>query len=125
MDKFVTFCEKAADRSDIYLTQSPDNLIWRVKINALNANIENHRSNSGYFLEYDSSSLKEISNFITKKYQTMSYYGFKKDKLKKLIKTIRPSGVDRIVPVGRTTDFSLFWDGNDLIKSFSRIIEII
>ena len=54
----------------------------------------------------------------------MSYYGFKKNKLKKLIKIIRPNGVDRVVPVGRTMDFSLFWDGNDLIKSFSRIIEI-
>ena len=49
----------------------------------------------------------------------------KKNKLKNLIKTIRPSGIDRVVPVGRTMDFSLYWDGNDLIKSFSRTIEII
>ena len=125
LDKFTTFCEKATDSSDIYLTKSPDNLIWRVKINTLNDNVENHRSNSGYFLEYDLFSLEEISNFITKKYQTMSYYGFEKNKLKNLIKTIRPSGIDRVVPIGRTMDFSLYWDGNDLIKSFSRTIEII
>lgn len=125
MDKFTTFCEKAVDSSDIYLIKSPDNLIWRVDVSILNEDTENHRSNSGYFLEYNASSLEEMSGFITKKYQTMSYYGFKKNQLKKIIKTIRPNGLDRVVPVGRTMDFSLFWDGIDLIKSFSRVIEIV
>ena len=54
----------------------------------------------------------------------MSYYGFQLKELKGLVQTIRPRGIDRIVPVGRTMDFSLYWDGNDLINSFSRIIDI-
>ena len=54
----------------------------------------------------------------------MSYYGFQLKELKSLVQTIRPKGIDRIVPVGRTMDFSLYWDGKDLINSFSRIIDI-
>ena len=99
-------------------------MIWRVKIENLDKSIENHRSNSGYFLEYDSISLNEIPNFITKKFQTMSYYGFQLKELKSLVENFRPNGIDRIVPAGRAMDFSLYWDGYDLINSFSRIIEI-
>ena len=42
-----------------------------------------------------------------------------------LIDQIRPSGIDRIVPIGRTMDFSLNWDGYNLINTLSREIEII
>jgi hypothetical protein len=31
-------------------------------------------------------------------------------------------GVDRIVPVGKTADFGVVWDGYDLITQMSRII---
>jgi hypothetical protein len=34
------------------------------------------------------------------------------------------SGIDRIVPIGQTMDFSLFWDGYDLIRTLSRCIYI-
>ena len=36
----------------------------------------------------------------------------------------KPKGIDRIVPIGKTSDFSLNWDGIDLINSLSRVIEI-
>ena len=124
LNKLTTFCDHSSKKKGIFLIPPLDNLIWRVKIEALDKSIENHRSNSGYFLEYDSLSLNEISNFITKKFQTMSYYGFQLKELKSLVQTFRPRGIDRIVPVGRTMDFSLYWDGNDLVNSFSRIIDI-
>ena len=38
---------------------------------------------------------------------------------------MRPRGVDRIVPIGRTMDFSLMWDGYDLIRSMSRRIDAL
>ena len=36
--------------------------------------------------------------------------------------TIIPKGIDRVVPLGRTLDFSLNWDGYDLIYSMSRVL---
>ena len=36
----------------------------------------------------------------------------------------KPNGIDRIVPIGKTTDFSLTWDGFDLIDTLSRKIEL-
>ena len=33
-------------------------------------------------------------------------------------------GIDRIVPVGRTLDMDVIWDGFDLPNTLSRIIEV-
>ena len=55
----------------------------------------------------------------------MSYYGFNEDFLIDFIQNDTPQGIDRIVPIGKTMDFSLIWDGYDLIETLSRKIEII
>ena len=70
-------------------------------------------------------SLDQISNIINKKYQTFSYYGIDKKTLKSFIEKNKPSGIDRIVPIGKTSEFSLNWDGYNLISTLSRSIQII
>ena len=45
-----------------------------------------------------------------------------KPELKDFIMSNRPKGIDRIVPLGKTLNFSLIWDGYDLIYSMSRKI---
>ena len=35
------------------------------------------------------------------------------------------AAVDRIVPMGRTMDFTLVWDGVDLIRTMSRAVQVI
>ena len=59
---------------------------------------------------------------INRKFQTLAYYGMEPSVLKKFIETHRPCGIDRIVPIGRTLDFSLVWDGYDLIGMLSRTV---
>ena len=87
-------------------------------------NIDEFRCNSGYFSEFHATSLSEINKIIDKKYQTLAYYGISNDELNEFMKYEKPQGIDRIVPIGRTSDFSLNWDGLDLIKTLSRVIEI-
>ena len=104
---------------------SEDNLIWRVNISELPNNIDNHRCTSGYFNEYYAPSILEIKNIVNRKYQTLSYYGYKIDEMKKIMEKLKPIGIDRIVPIGKTTDFSLTWDGYNLIDTLSRKIDLI
>ena len=52
----------------------------------------------------------------------MAYYGVDGKWLQEKILSMSPAGVDRIVPIGQTMDFSLVWDGYDLIRSMSRKI---
>ena len=54
----------------------------------------------------------------------MSYLGFNKIILQEFIETSNLKGIDRIVPIGQTLDFSLYWDGYDLISQMSRVVTI-
>lgn len=125
VDKITTFYNHSIAGSDIKNLKNTDNTLWRIKLNKLEKNIEEFRSNSGYFLEYQISSLKNLTPIINNKYQTMSYYGFSEDFLTDFIENDTPQGIDRIVPIGKTMDFSMIWDGYDLIETLSRKIEII
>jgi len=125
IDKLTNFYNQAIQTDKISLENRKDNLIIRVKLNELKDDIDCFRSDSGYFSEYHASSLMELSKIINKKYQTLSYYGFSKQDLKKVFYQLKPSGIDRFVPIGRTMEFSLVWDGYELINTLSRRIEII
>jgi hypothetical protein len=125
VDKITSFCNQSIDLNSIERVDKKDNLLWRVKLKKLPNNIDKYRCNSGYFFEYSAKSLSELSKIINRKYQTLAYYGFSKRDFSNLIDEIRPLGIDRIVPIGRTMAFSLSWDGYNLINTLSREIEII
>lgn len=103
----------------------PDNYVVRTELHNLPKNIDDFRCTGGFFSECTINSLDDIVPIITRKYQTLAYYGFTKNELESFVKNNRLSGIDRIVPVGRTTDFSLTWDGYNLIEAMSRIVDVI
>ena len=125
VDKLTDFYDQSIGMKDLKILDKNDNLLWRIRLNSLDVNIENFRSNCGYFCEYHATSFMEIASIANTKYQTLSYYGFTQNELTNFISTETPFGIDRIVPIGKTMDFSLFWDGHDLINSLSRTVEVI
>lgn len=104
--------------------KTKDNLLCRVSIDSLSNDIDTYRCASGYFTEYIAKNLDEIASIVSKKYQTLAYYGFEKRELEDFVLCNRLTGIDRIVPFGDTTAFSLIWDGNDLIEIMSRVVNI-
>lgn len=102
-----------------------DNLITRVRVPHLTEELSAYRAGSGFFIEYDAKELSEIRPLCGISCQTLSYYGVDRDSLLQEILSMRPAGVDRIVPIGRTMDFALVWDGVDLIRTMSRAITAV
>jgi hypothetical protein len=94
----------------------------RVAVERLDEKLLDCLENSGYFYEYDAATLEEILPVCTRKCQTLSFIGFDANELRDFIMKAAPFGIDRIVPVGKTMDFSLIWDGRDLVRELSRII---
>lgn len=101
-----------------------NNVLRRVELSQLPDDIDEYRCAGGYFTEYTAKTLDEIVPIIKNKYQTIAYYGLDKDRLISFVNRNKIVGIDRIVPVGETTAFSLIWDGYDLINMMSRIIDI-
>ena len=105
--------------------EMPDNLITRVRAAQLTEGLAAYRAGSGFFIEYNAKDLTEIRPLCGLSCQTLSYYGVDRDALLQVVLAMCPAGVDRIVPIGRTMDFALVWDGVDLIRTMSRAVQVI
>lgn len=124
VDKLATFYRQAI-LSDVMKEDNDNNNLWRVKLKDLKSDIPRYRCAGGYFSEYATNDLNDLAPIITTKYQTLAYFGFSKEELQLFVLTNQIKGIDRIVPIGKTTDFSLTWDGYDLITMLSREITIL
>jgi hypothetical protein len=78
----------------------------------------------GLFFEKDIRDLKDLVSLLNEKDQTLSYFGFSIAHLRQLATTLPMRAIDRIVPIGTALDFAAVWDGNNLLQSFSREIDI-
>lgn len=98
----------------------PDFSLVRIMVERLHSDLKDYRCPGGYFYEYATSDIRDIRTVCTKDCQTISYYGADRAEILDSVDGCR--GVDRIVPIGKTMDFGLRWDGFDFILSLSRII---
>ncbi len=125
IDKLASFFSQAISYGNIKLEKQYNNDIWRVNNSTIHSDIESHRCSSGYFNEFIIQSLGDLKSVINRKYQTLSYFGIDEHEFINWLNEFKPIGIDRIVPIGRTMDFSLVWDGFNLVNNLSRQISII
>ena len=85
-------------------------------------NIDKLENSYGTFLEIKLSNISKMKKLIDERFQTLTYYGLKKEQLINLISKNNLRGIDRIVPFGRAFDMGHVWDGFDIISSLSRKI---
>ena len=123
VDKYNRFCQNAIDINIPFELIRHGNHIYRIVLGELPDNIHSLRGNCGYFFEYDAKNLSEIIHIISNKYQTLTYFGLDKLSLKNFVIDNKLNGIDRIVPIGKALEMSLIWDGFDIIRSLSSIID--
>lgn len=117
-------CLLAAEQEGVRVQPRPDNLIYRVSVPSLSKELLDHTGNSGYFLEYDCGDILELRSLCSDpRCQTVAYGG-EKELLTPLLNT-GIKGIDRVVPIGKTMDFDLIWDGYNLYERLTRIISIM
>ena len=125
IDKYTRLIENILERNDIKNIKTKKNNIYILEYNDKKKVIENIRGINGIFYQLSLKNLSHLHKYISKKCQTMSYFGFEKKDLKKFVLNNNLKGVDRIVPIGNALDIDFNWDGYDLIKTLSRVIVII
>ena len=123
VDKYNRFCQNAIDINIPFELIQHGNHIYRIALDKLPGDIHSYRGSCGYFFEYDAKELSEIIHIISNKYQTMTYFGVNKSYLKDFVIDNKLNGIDRIVPIGKALDISLTWDGIDIIRSLTRIVD--
>ena len=125
VDKYIKFCSNAIDLKYLGKYNSFKNLINRLELKKLPNDISSLRGIFGYFYEYSCNNLKNFQKIINPKIQTITYFGLNKIELENLIIKNNVLGVDRIIPVGKALDMGFTWDGYNIEKKLSRVIEII
>ena len=117
------FCRMAAQNSEIRLA-GINNYAVRVTTQELTPELLDLWTGDGMFLEASSHSLDALLPILGERCQTLCYYGITPKELREFLLCTHPRGCDRILPLGNSMQFSLLWDGIDLICSMSRSIEI-
>jgi hypothetical protein len=102
----------------IVATSSP--YLNRIAISSPDEADETLHCGTGLFYELEIPHLERLAPHLTRKHQTLSHYGFTEEALREFLLKHRPQGIDRVVPLGKSLEFSPVWDGYDLFESFCR-----
>ena len=124
MEKFTKLYSDIIKLKNIKNIKNYENLVHTVFLKKLDVNLHNYKSRWGFFYQYNIKDLSEIKNYVNLKYQTLTYFGFEKQKLNKIVQENGFNGIDRIVPVGRSLDMDIIWDGYEINSFLTRTIEI-
>ena len=114
-----------ASQKNVHVEKSDDMFITRLYVDKIDMDLMNYKYNSGFYFEKDIDSLNEIVDVCDVRCQTLTYFGVKEEDFRTFLEDARPIGIDRIVPMGKSMDFALVWDGYDLIRQMSRKVTII
>ena len=121
VNKFTSSCLAAACWPGVKVEEHEDNFIIRVRVPKITGQLMDFKDNSGYFFEYDCDDILELKPICDdKRCQTVGLLGDKELLTPLLGSGIK--GIDRVVPLGKTMDFDLIWDGYDLASQMTRTI---
>ena len=123
IDKLSNFLLAACEIDGIDINDNRNNL-YRVQLSKLVPQIMEYRGDSGFFYEYSLTDPKELTEFISRKVQTLTYIA-EREVVERYTKDCVAVGLDRIVPVGQSMDFDFIWDGYNLIDRMTRNVSII
>ena len=123
MNKEVMADALAIEQASVRI-ESPDPRLTRVWLPRLTLHDKLH-CGAGFFHEALISNLEDLKPVLSRKIQTVSYFGIPKTRWDKFLRCTVPAGIDRIVPIGQALDFYSIWDGADLFGAFLRQVPII
>jgi len=123
IEKYSSACEDLIKYNFIKNFQNYENLIYRMQINKLDENVHKLNNKFGYFYEFDCNILDKIKHSITQKFQTLAYFGLSKKELKDFVILNNLSGIDRAVPIGSSHNLGFVWDGYNIEKQLTRVID--
>lgn len=121
VEKWLKHCMSAIELGATQI-ENGASFIRRLEIQELPQNLERYSAAGGFFLELHLTNLSEIFTFKSRKLQTLSYFGLNLDDFMNEMKSNAMLGLERVVPIGETSTFSLVWDGYDLIRQMSKKI---
>jgi len=121
-EKQMATCRTILLNSEVKVETEADNLLYRCEIKTLHEKIFDTSTAGGFFIEYNSQTLDGLKLIDSKQIQTLSVLGYDKTEIANFVTSNGMFGIDRITDVGKAHEFTLVWDGVNLITALSRVI---
>ncbi len=96
----------------------------RVLLNELTESERALHDGQGLFIELMRPTLDEVMCSLVSRDQTLAHFGFSRETWLSVLPQLPPHAADRIVPMGEALAFSSVWDGVNLLRAFTREIQI-
>lgn len=124
IDKFMKLCIEAIEKPSVMGVTRYGNVLYAADLRELPDDADKLRGTCGYFYQYLCKDIDAIFRMVNEKYQTLVYYGLSPIQLSEFVVNNQLRGIDRIVPVGQALDIDVIWDGYDLVRTLSRIVDV-
>ena len=103
-------------------SESFQDVIYTIQIDKLPKNLDENSNAFGVFHEYFNESFDPLFEIITRKFQTLLYYGFDKQLIINKVIDSGVKGIDRVAKIGEALSINIQWDGFDLLTKMTRRI---
>ena len=122
IDKLNSAMIYSASKNEKIEIDNHKNYLVRINLKKLDNKIDKLKGKWGLFYEFNNKSKFKIDLPFSKKYQTMTYFGYKKKEIEKMINNSKIHSLNRLVPVGSSLDMNLYWDGYDIVSTLTKKI---
>jgi len=124
MDRLTTSYRIAQSHATAVLVSPPGALPARIATDTLQSADRECHDGNGLFIEVDRRTLSEVPALLTPIDQTIATFGFAREEWLSVLPAIPPHAADRIVAIGSALEFDSIWDGNDLLRCFTRSVVV-
>lgn len=122
IDKYTSLCKMGVDYPGLFRVTRYGNYLYVLTCNRMLEDLCALRGKYGMFFQREVSDIEAICPLIHDKVQTCAVFGIDEKEVRNLIIENGLTGIDRVVPVGKTLDIGIIWDGYDLIRQLSRVL---
>lgn len=118
-----TYLYSQAIELNIAATHRLSNELTIVELDAFDPNCRMH-CGAGLLYSVPLRDLHEMIQYVSVKDQTLTHYGFSSQALNGLALALNGRGLERIVPIGQALNFDYVWDGYNLLREFTKVVNV-
>jgi hypothetical protein len=124
MDRVSTLFRVAQLHAGAHAETAPGAFPSRILVPDLSDADRACHGGNGLFIELERQELRDLIPILRSRDQTIAHFGFTHADWLALVRDLPPHAADRIVPIGEALSFATTWDGVDLLRAFTREVQI-
>jgi len=124
MSRLAELCEVIATSDVVSEINAAGPQTVRLQVSTENGWLESSKLRFGTFSEISVSHFDEVTDLLTEKVQTLTYFGYSTTEIRSWLTERVLARVDHVVPIGNALDFDLIWDGFPMIQMMTRSVRL-